>query len=190
MGKKGRSAPGKKVRFRQPAKPGQVRLFTRKRCRKFLSNVVVQFSFFFAVIGLLFLIWPRLSVYPGQTVDPYKPFKTPFIVKNDGYLPIANIKLSMLVKDVKTADGSVGGIGSRDGAKNKEDYIPVLRRDASYPFHIKQAGGIAPSSLQSEDVEIIISYRPYLIPFTLTETKSFETAKDISGKYYWSENHI
>ncbi len=40
----------------------------------------------------LFVYYPSNSISPGQTLDPYNPFKTPFILKNNGYLFIKNYR--------------------------------------------------------------------------------------------------
>ena len=52
----------------------------------------------------LFLVYPRISVYPGATIDRYNPFRTPFLVENVGYMSVFDVSYSLIIARTKRAD--------------------------------------------------------------------------------------
>jgi hypothetical protein len=51
----------------------------------------------------LFAFWPRASMSSDMTLNPEKPFATPFIFKNDSYETFEKIKFSCGVNNFETA---------------------------------------------------------------------------------------
>lgn len=147
------------------------------------KKAVAAILFVITVLGFLFLVYPRISVYPGESLDPHNPLKTPFIIKNDGYLPVRDIKYSLFLKDVHLKPG----IYFKDLIlKKASSQIPILRPNRSSIISIKHHLA-TPKSVKSAEIYIDLSYKPYLIPYMFTEHIRFKTEMDTSGKYLWLE---
>ena len=77
------------------------------------------------IAGFLFLVYPRISVSPGTSLDLNNPFQTPFILKNDGYLSIFDINYSLGIENVEDVNHNVFSGGMMGGVP-KMDTIPQL----------------------------------------------------------------
>lgn len=148
---------------------------------RFLTSTKAIVSFSITLAGLLFLLYPRVSVYPGESLDPYDPFQTPFIIKNDGYVPLLNIEYVLGIEKIENIWG--GGIQTL-GLSRSNSEIPKLSPNKSSTI-IMNLLKFPPKSVKYAEIYVIIKYRPYLIPFTFTEIVRFKADIKTSGEYVW-----
>ena len=158
---------------------------------KVFTSLLFWLIFLITVCSFLFLAYPRVSVYPGKTLNPNDPFQTPFILKNDGYLPINEIHYSLSLENVGFGQGNTL---PRAYSGINETLIPSLAPNRSStvslePFIdlLKQSFGIVlpPRSVTSAQIYIDLSYRPYLIPYNFTDRIRFKTGIGGTGEYVW-----
>jgi hypothetical protein len=187
VSKKGRKATAKKAAItRQIARQQQIQPKKARKYLRLLKNTKTQMSFLIGVLGFLFVVWPRVSVSPGEVFELYDPFKTPFVIKNDGYLPITNINYSLAVdnaefeREISFTNVSFLNFG---------DSISKLAANRSSAIFIRRTIGMPPGYLKSAEVNIVLNYKPYLIPYTFKETFRFKTEKKTSGAYVWLETY-
>jgi hypothetical protein len=134
------------------------------------------------LIAFLFFVYPRLSVEPGESLDLYKPFETPFIVKNDGYWSLVDIDYNVTIKRVEDFNHNcfincrVFGIAQK---------IPKLRVNDSSTIYINRVVGAPPNSIKYAEIYINITYKPFLIPYTFMEKRRFKTERKNTGEYIW-----
>jgi hypothetical protein len=161
--------------------------------KKVFASVLFWSILSITVAGFLFLAYPRVSVRPGSILNPNDPFQTPFILSNEGYLPIDDIRHSLSLERIE-----IGQTLQHVYSGVDETRIPRLARNRSStiplkPFIdlLKQTVGISlpPKSITSAEIYIDLSYRPYLIPYTLTDRIRFKANISGTGEYVWSEYH-
>ena len=161
--------------------------------KKVFTSLLFWLIFSITVASFLFLAYPRVSVYPDKTLNRDDPFQTPFILKNDGYLPTDDIHHSLSLENIE-----VGQTLQHVYSGVNETHIPRLGPNRSStislkPFTdlLKQTIGIVlpPKSVKSADIYIDLSYRPYLIPYTFTDRIRFKADISSTGEYVWSEYH-
>jgi hypothetical protein len=161
--------------------------------KKVFASLLFWLIFFITVGSFSFLDYPRVSVHPSSILNPNDPFQTPFILKNDGYLPIHDIHHSISLESVE-----VGQTLRRVYSGVDETHIPRLAPSRSStislkPFIdlLKQTVGISlpPKSVTSAEIYIDVSYRPYLTPYTFTDRIRFKADISSTGEYVWSEYH-
>lgn len=70
--------------------------------KKLFSSALSWIIVLITVGGFLFTIHPRISIEPGESLDPLQPFKTSFIIKNDGYWRLVDIDYSLTIDKMKT----------------------------------------------------------------------------------------
>ena len=142
--------------------------------------------------SLLFLAYPRVSVYPDRVSNPGQPFQIPLVIKNDGYLPIYEVHYSLSLDNIEFGQGNTlphaySGIN--------ETLIPRLARGESStislaPFIdlLKVSFGIVlpPKAVTSAELSIHVSYRSYPIPYVFTDRIRFKTDMSSTGEYVWS----
>lgn len=56
------------------------------------------------------MVTARVSVYPSVSLDPANPVFTVFVIRNDGYLAIRDVKVSCSMKYLKLA-GEIHAVG-------------------------------------------------------------------------------
>lgn len=184
MGKKKSSAKKRRGTSKQSAKPQRFQLCTRKRCLTILSSARVQLSFLIAIGGLLFLIWPHLSVVPGPDLNPYRPFESPFVFKNNGNLPLYDITYLVKISNAHAADHSIFQDIVRNGISGK---IPELKSGRNSTFFVEGAIKAPPGYITSAEMYIEVSYKAALVPFTLHQHRRFKIDKRWDGGYVWDE---
>ncbi|MGD0236444.1 MAG: hypothetical protein ABSC55_18135 [Syntrophorhabdales bacterium] len=173
------------------------------RHRAIGKQIGVLVSVFLGIItvsGFLFLVYPRVSVYPGEILDPHDPFQTPFIISNDGYLPLQDIRYSLVMEEVKfgpstdpndnlegTVASSIFNIGSWTIHKlgvNKTSSI-TFKDVFKNILHV-----VPPNSyLKSAVLDINLACNPYVIPYVFKENFRFRVARKTNGEYVWFENY-
>lgn len=150
--------------------------------RKCAYSVLFWLLALITVVSFLFLVYPRLSIEPGESLDPYKPFETPFVIKNDGYWPLVNIDYDLNIDKMedynhnRIINATIAGIS---------DKIKKLRANESSTIFIRRAVSVPPGFIKYAEIYITTTYRPFLIPFTFTENRRFKTDRKADGQYVW-----
>ncbi len=133
----------------------------------------------------LFVYYPSNSISPGQTLDPYNPFKTPFILKNNGYLFIKNINYSLKVTKVELISGGIFENGSITNVINS--FIPKIRSGRSSPIDISRHIALPPNYIKTAEIYLKWSYNSFHIPYTFNDSIRFKTHRNTKGEYFWIE---
>jgi hypothetical protein len=151
------------------------------------KKAIAVLVFLITVASFIFLIYPRIYVYPGTSLDLSNPFKTPFIIKNDGYLPIQNIHYELNVVKVTTNVGFL----SRNNVLKFADTIYNLNPNRSSPIFISIGARFGENIyITYADIHIVLTYTPFWVPYTITDNIRFKTMRKSNGEYVWLEYHI
>ncbi|WP_316348622.1 hypothetical protein [Desulfuromonas acetoxidans] len=147
---------------------------------------IVGLSVIVSVLGFAFLIYPRLSIAPGQTIEKLNPFYTPFILENDGYLPIRDISFTCGLGSVILQNSDKPNF-SNFGIQIAGTEIPNLRpgKKTSIPFNRVFSKDMP---IKSADITVIVSYKSSWLPISFTDTQSFKTSLNYSGELVWTPN--
>lgn len=139
-------------------------------------------SFLIGLAGIFFVVYPRFSVSSGTPLDVHNPFKTPFIIKNDGYLPMFNVKYSLTAEKMVTDVATFTNCGF-----SNNNIIEKLSSNKSSTLFVDRIFSMPPNSVKSAIVFINVTYRPFLVPFTFTENIRFKTEINTKNEYVWFE---
>ena len=144
-----------------------------------------------AILGLItgyVALIPRISVSQSQPLDVNDPFSTPFIVSNDGPLPLMNVKFSCAIRDLVDTKGDRATVGDQKGL-GPEITAPQLVSDEISPGERSTIPCASPfrfpTPLASGDVSIVVRFR---IGYTFLPSKRisrFVTVKAADGHLYW-----
>ena len=147
--------------------------------------IVGAISFLIGVAGFLFLIYPRFSVYPGTSLDLHNPFKTPFMIKNDGYLPLYSVKYSLIAEKMEL----VNGVTFTNSGGSTGSTIEKLSPNKSSALFMNRIFAMPPNFVKYARIFIHITYKPFLVPYTFTEKIRFKTEINNNGEYVWFESY-
>jgi len=146
----------------------------RKMLTLFLSLITLG--------GFLFVVYPRLSISPGESLDPYEPFSTPFVIKNDGYLPLFNVNYSVTINKMEDINhNQFENVTATVISKN----IPKISPNKSTAIFIDRNVHVPPKFIKYAEIDINVTYKPYIIPYTFTENVRFKMTIKTNNEYFW-----
>ncbi|MCK5538094.1 MAG: hypothetical protein KAI79_14810 [Bacteroidales bacterium] len=161
---------------------------TSSKIIPFLKKIGGGLLFVISILGLLslFTIWPRISISTSTALDPHNPFKTPFIVKNDGYLSLYNIKYSLTAELLEMTNGTI--LNNCGSASN--GIIERLRPNSGSTLFVDKIFSVSNDKVKTAKILVNITYKPIsFISFTFTQQNRFIIKKNANDEYIWFESY-
>jgi hypothetical protein len=160
----------------------------RKKIWKTILGIPAIFGFLAAIFGVVVYFNPRISVSPSFSVNPRNALLTTFVISNDGYTSIKNVKFAISIKDIKTSDGlHINGDPTFKGRLTEaNNIVPVLRANEKYTVRFPSQFDIG-SNVTSADIALVVRFTLPCLPFVPWE-KMFRYIpyKDVEGKFNWA----
>ncbi|HOS76153.1 MAG: hypothetical protein KBC66_10420 [Kiritimatiellae bacterium] len=155
---------------------------------KFLSptgQFMAGVALILTIIGTWYAFSPKLSVDLRDSLNPLDPLATPFSIRNDSLLSLnaVNIKTRILSASTPKYDPAIVNSLLIDARPS----IPVLRSGESTTFFISADQASYEAPFNRADVEIIVSYRPVMLPFRQERATRFSTVNSIDGSIHWAQ---
>ncbi len=144
---------------------------------------IVVISVLVSLIGFVFLVYPRLTIAPGTTAVKLNPFYTPFILSNDGYLPIREIEFTCGLGGV-TLRNSKQPTFKNFGVQIADTGIPSLNASESTSIEFNRIFN-QKMPIASANIEVFVSYKPFLVPFRISKSQGFKTMLNYNGELVW-----
>jgi hypothetical protein len=172
---------------------------SKNNTQKLKKPLIKRFCSFiyclFALVATFATIWivvnPRVYVYPSINLDSANPVFTPFIVRNEGYLAIRDVKFYSSMKEIKLASGgpTVIAMVPFDNSFSDPKQVSRIIAPGEEASELLPFSNMEHNNFENADIAVRLSFRPFkLWPFSLyirKELHRFElrTAKD--GQRYW-----
>jgi hypothetical protein len=136
---------------------------------------------YLGILGLL----PKVSVTPGELVRDYDPFSVPFVVSNDGPLPMHDVQTSCGLESLMQGNLRVSRIEMRPQSEFR-----FLGDLGSGGRATTFCGGfiIAPNTPKEAKLSVQVSFRPDFLPFHTSHTFFFRSITDRDGRLRYIEN--
>jgi hypothetical protein len=151
-----------------------------------------------AILGILtgyLALLPRVSVSQNEQLDPDNTFSSPFIISNDGPLPMENVMFRCGIAGAKIKEGP-----EIKGAPNfGTSFIVLTDKDGKIAAQNLGSPEMLPGErstmpycsfpwlnpVEGADIGIVVTFRVGYTPFSQTRVFQFATLKDASGKLHW-----
>ncbi len=146
----------------------------------------------FGLLGVCVTIWivvtPRVFVYTSVALDPANPVLTMFVVRNEGYLAIRDVKFESAIKYITLPDGTRAEAAvpfdNRFFDPNQVARVidPGEEWSEKLPFSGKKNYWF-----KKADIAVKLSYRPYKWRPSCVrkELHRFETRQGKDGQWHW-----
>jgi hypothetical protein len=162
--------------------------------KRLFSSTLFWMITLMTIISFCYLIYPRISVRCGETLNPYDPFQTPFVLSNDGNLPLKDITYSLILEKVNLAppDEKVKGpkLNFNDSTlKSGAFTIPSIGANKTSVISLKKAFKMPPNYVRSATIKIALSYKSSIIPHTFNDSIRFKVDTKTNGEYVWFEDY-
>ncbi|MHC4692714.1 MAG: hypothetical protein ACYS67_08225 [Planctomycetota bacterium] len=144
-----------------------------------------------ALVSIIFSIWvvvtPRVFVYPAVPLDPNNPVFTPFVVRNEGYLDIHDVKFSCSMRYIKFP-GKILAIGLGDYTNRFSDPKQVASVIAAGEecTELLPLSGLEHNQIENSDIAVVLTFKPIgWLPWRRVRLRRFVVAQSKDGRRYW-----
>jgi len=138
------------------------------------------------VVAVLALL-PRISVTPGDPVDPNDTFSAAFTISNNNFIPLRHVAAALMIDRVMPY-----GVPLDKGAATRHSGSGLVRPEwANHDLDMDDRFTITPSDIfqfsspREASIAIVVSYRTWLLPWESTKGFRFITHKQTDGRLYW-----
>lgn len=176
-----------KIKQSHQTKPIDSYLSDARRIFGWIVRIVGLAAAVLGIVSGYTALIPRIVVSQSQPLDVDDPFSTPFVVANDGSLPLMSLRFSCAMGDFTDAKGDhiIGNTKTYEGEIQTsdppiEELSPGERATVPCAFPFK-----FPLPLATGDMAIVSHFR---IGYTLFQAKvirRFHTVKAADGHVYW-----
>jgi hypothetical protein len=179
---------------RKNQKPKKVS--TENMEKSVLSNIFSLKSFWGliagigVITGLWMFFWPKVTVTSLSPLNPSEALSAPFIISNDGYLAIGEVRVACTINKIVTAQ--------------KVTYLPAeKKREAARFVDLTEAAAIIlpgekytvecpitrilnfNSPVDLADITVVVSYKMKPIPITRKDFYRFQSKRNSKGEFVW-----
>jgi hypothetical protein len=154
------------------------------------NKMTLIIGFIFSALTLYVTVayfFPRVTIYSAEPLNPASALETPFVISNDGTMPIFEVRYAYSILLLKTDDGlTINGDKKfrgrlKDSAKSISVMWPTDKYTVIFPL---RSFRISPVSFA--DMAVVVQYRPLpLVPFVRERAFRFITAKTKDGQLNW-----
>lgn len=153
-------------------------------------QVVGAIALFGGLVSTALTFLPRFSLSAPSALDRRLPLSTPIQIQNTGFLTVHDIRLGVGL-------GALDFGGAASSVKGGDAYGSVFhhvkweypRFEPTETIEISMQGifNAPPGLLTNGDVEIVISYKPLLLPWRTEKRYHLVTATGTDGNTYWKQ---
>lgn len=143
-----------------------------------VTTIVTTIGVVDSLFGIDTYVTSRLSVEPRIAIDPNDIFSTPFDIKNDGFLPVTNVRVDCLYHKMIDQNNSTW----IDTKYQGRDFRDI---GANRPLAARCRIGQGISPLKEADVSITLSYQSWPFSRTKTETWSYKVLRRSDNTLEW-----
>jgi len=194
MSKKSKSTKKKKSNVKRISDQKTTRFNKDNSFRSRRSRIKIFFSIAVNVLalwGVVLSTWvvfnPRISVYPSVALDPTNPVFTPFIVHNQGYLAIHDVKFSCSMKYLKLpGDITVIGLGDYTNRFSNPKHVANIIAPGEKYSELLPFTGMEHNTFENADIAIVLTYKPMKwFPRARETLYRFVSTQGKDGHWHW-----
>ena len=133
-------------------------------------------------LAAILTFFPRLTISNTASIDSDDPFSTPFLIINDGYLPLSDVQFALHIRDLETLNNDTLNIGTVMAG----DYVRTLWPGDGYSYYAGRAVS-AHRMVKTADVDIVVIYQPFALPINRERSFRFVTQMGPDNRLHWMQ---
>ena len=162
----------------------------RQLAKKVIWSLWIVYGALAAFATLRIAVTPRVYVYTSVALDPANPVFTLFVVRNEGYLAIHDVKLECSMKYLKLpGDITVIGLGDYTNKFFAPNQVARVIDPGEEWAELLPFSGMENNQFEKADITVNLLFRPFRFwPFSLyvhKEKHRFETRQGKDGQWHW-----
>lgn len=148
--------------------------------KKWISHALWVLGIFGTFLGIYAFWVPRLSIATQSSLDPNNPLATPFVVSNNGYLPVFNVDFICGIGHLDFANGSRFEEFGMTTTEMHEDRIGTDEQAT-----VRCDWMVKGSPITDGDISIIVKFEPFMFPKQRDKSFRFVSVRNSSGNLQW-----
>jgi hypothetical protein len=158
-----------------------------KKTRSLIIGSVLGLATVLGVPAALLTLLPRISVASSDPVDPNDTLSASFTISNNNFIPLRHVTATLLINEVQP----FGVPLDRDipAAEMGSGFVRPAWTNHSLDMDDKFT--VSPSDIvhfttpREASIAILVSYQPWIVPWTRRKVFRFATHRQTDGKLYW-----
>jgi hypothetical protein len=154
-------------------------------------QALLGFATLIGIPAFVLSVLPRVSVFlPSTQVDPNNVLSVSFEISNTGSIPLNDASAKLAIGDIGEGnDPGMHRTKKPNGVPYFDLYFPI-EPDQHHHLGLDERFTINPESqlggyVRSADIEIVVTYQPWIIPIHREKRFRFVAIKDRQGNTYW-----
>jgi hypothetical protein len=145
------------------------------------SKFSATVALFLTVAGSYYAFSTKIAVEPSPPMEAANLFTAPFVISNEGVLPINSVTFHIIIRN------AVNEIGGTVIAKNGKGMQPISHLIPSLQPGEKSTTGIPNpfGNIVSGDIDFVVTYKPLFSPIEQKKVFRFGGSKESDGKLVW-----
>jgi len=159
----------------------------RPRVRKVLSFILAALGVWGVYVTTWVVAKPRVFVYPSVALDPANPAFTIFVVRNEGYLAIHDVKFECSMKYLKLPGGpTIIGLGDYTNRFFDPKQVARVIVPGEECSELLPLSKMEHNQFRNADIAVVLSFRPFRwLPCRWERKHRFETREGEDGQWHW-----
>jgi len=145
------------------------------------GKLAAAIALILTVAGSYFSFSPKIFVEASYPMETKNLFTTPFVISNDGVLPVHSVSYHIIIRRAVNEIGGTVIANKGKGMQPTEYLVPILQAGEKATTGIPSPFG----NIVSGDIDFVVSYRPSFIPWTQEKIFRFGSSKESDGKLVW-----
>jgi hypothetical protein len=141
--------------------------------------------FFLGLLGTLsgiLSLLPKISVEPSPPMQSNNLLTAPFVISNDGFLPMYKVSYFVKLRHIENAKGGKVITNYERGMEPSGFSIPSLMPGEKATTGLPNPFG---EPTVSGDIDFVVTYRPSWLPWEQKKVFRFGGSKESDGKLVW-----
>lgn len=181
------SAKRHNVKHTQKSSTGNVSMPKTSRAKRAISIAERLLAFWGVLLTIWVVYYPRVYVEPAVPLDPNNPAFTPFVVHNQGYFSIHDVRFSWSMKYITLPDGTL--IIAEKEYENKffdpKQVASVISAGEKYTVLLSLTGW-KNNKIENADVAIVLSFkRIKWLPWRRETRHRFVSTQGKDNQWHW-----
>ena len=177
-------APKRPKPKKQEQKPAKIQPVQSLR-KSIFTAISVVLALLGGIVAVLTLL-PRISVTPSEIVDPNDTFSASFTISNNNFIPLRHVGAALGILEIQPLgiplDSHLppyknGGLVRSAWANHS--------LDMDDRFTITPSDSIRTKTPREASIAIVVSYQPWVLPWTRKKIFRFATHRNENGTLSW-----
>jgi len=159
----------------------------RSPIKIFLKVVLNALAIWGVVLSTWVVFNPRVFVYPSVALDPKNPAFTPFVVHNQGYMAIHDVKFSCSMKYLKLpGDITVIGLGDYTNRFSNPKHVANVIAPGEQYSELLPFTGMEHNTFENADIAIVLTFKPIKwLPWSRETLHRFVATQGKDSQWHW-----